>query len=231
MKLWQGEKKKSNGAVKTRALVSISTYIYLKKFYLNICPELRMNPSATFMSFMKLGNIFILFSNSWVIIEVINEVVYITCEQGCSGIKWSRGRREEKRDWPGPTAGLKWCMVTSFFPADGMQCQVSWEFLPPLEPPAVDSQTPLHIWLLVSLSLYFRSPWKVELQLFWCVLKCWDNTVSVGTKVLYVNRVKWDVPMNSVCVQGTRAHVEAWKTLCYIRTQSSSPSAFGWWYR
>lgn len=66
------------------ALVSISIYLF-KKIYLNLCPELRMNPSATFMSFMRLGNIFVLFFSSWVIIEVINEVVYITYEKGCSG--------------------------------------------------------------------------------------------------------------------------------------------------
>lgn len=44
-----------------------------------------MNPSATFMTFVQLGNIFVLFFNSWVIIEVINEVVYITYEEDCSG--------------------------------------------------------------------------------------------------------------------------------------------------
>lgn len=89
--------KKRNGTVKNEALVSLST-LSMKKVNLNICPELRMNPSATFMSFEKLGNNSVLFSNSWVIIEVINEVGYITWEEVCSSC-WYQMGKSWKRSW------------------------------------------------------------------------------------------------------------------------------------
>lgn len=86
-------------------MVSISTYLFgkKKKIYLNLCPELRMKPSAPFMSFMQLGNILDFFK-SWVITEVIHEVVYILL---LSLLALKGAGLEEKRDGPVAASGLE----------------------------------------------------------------------------------------------------------------------------
>lgn len=148
------KKKKRNGTVKNEALVSLSI-LSMKKVNLNICPELRMNPSATFMSFEKLGNISALFSNSWVIIEVINEVGCITWEDAFSGCWYWRGKIR-KRSWIALLLWPEQYRVTSFFSqqvpkVSEMWYQASWVFLPPLIPPAVNPYAPLHAWPSVPL--------------------------------------------------------------------------------
>lgn len=190
------KKKKRNGTVKNEALVSLSI-LSMKKVNLNICPELRMNPSATFMSFEKLGNISALFSNSWVIIEVTNEVGCITWEDAFSGCWYWRG----KLDCP---AAVAWAIQGHIFllPAGS---QGIWDVIPgELSFPATIDSTCCEP-LCTSPRLAISSPWKVELKLFCPVPKCSDNAGSVATKILYVNDENSDVPTN-ICSH-TNRHV------------------------
>lgn len=169
---------------------------------MKICPELRMNPSATFMSFQKLGNVFVFFFNSWVIIEVINEVGYITWEEACSGCWHQRDKRWKTSKGLCPAAIAQATQGHILLSPEVSHCvwdiqyQVSWAFLPPLKPPTAGSYKPLHICLSVSRSLYISSPWEVELKLFCPMLKYWDNAGSVAAKILYMNSKNKDVPTN-----------------------------------